>query len=94
MHGCGDYNQLVFERAIHDWIRASLVGLCCFYESTKHAIRYHSNTESRIPFDTIVNFYNIYFMAGSYMAATSSQNDDGATDMESVLECDIFYVCK
>lgn len=93
MHGCGDPNQLVFERAIHDRIRAPIVAGGGCYESTEHAIWYNPNTGRRIPFETVVDVHNIYFMASRYMAAVASQSDDGATDMESIFDCGVTYVC-
>lgn len=93
MHGCGDPNQLVFERAIQDRIRAPIVAGGGCYESTEHAIWYNPSTGRRIPFETIVDVHNIYFMASRYMAAVASQSDDGATDMESIFECGVAYVC-
>lgn len=94
MHGCGDDNQLVFKRAIHDRIRAPVVAGSGFYESTEHAMWFDDNTADRIPSEQIVDVHNIFFMASRYMAAVASQSDDGAADMHSIFKCGVSYVCK
>lgn len=93
MHGCGDENQIVFKRAIKEKIRAPVVAGGGFYESTEHALWYDCTNGKRIPFSTVVDLHNIFFMASRYMAAVASQNDDGMCDIESVFDCGVNYVC-
>lgn len=93
MHGCGDENQLVFKRAIHERIRAPIVAGGGFYESTEHAVWYDDNTATRVPSDKIVEMHNIFFMASRYMAAVASQSDDGAANMQTIFNYGVSYVC-
>lgn len=93
MHGCGDDNQLVFQRAIEEGIRAPIVAGGGFYESTEHAIWYNDEDGTRIPYESIVEVHNVFFMASRYMAAVASRSDDGGANMESMFNCGVEYVC-
>lgn len=93
MHGCADANQLVFQRAIDEQIRAPIVAGGGFYESTEHALWFDSSSGKQIPFEVVVDMHNVFFMASRYMASVAFQSDDGSSDIQSVFNCGIDYVC-
>jgi monoamine oxidase len=81
MHGCADDNQIVFQRALREKIRAPVVAGGGVYECTEHARWFHQDQE--VPTRTVVEMHALFWIIGRCMAATASVSDDHTADLRS-----------
>lgn len=94
MHGCGDDNQYVFERAIKDKIRAPVVAGGASYENTDIAMWFNEKSGGRVPTKTVVEMHNIFSMASRVMGILAFANNDRDENMRRTFNFALEYVLE